>query len=142
MYIFYYKTLISVLVLPKKIFFYSKSNSLLVPQMNKYLPVNIFFSFYLSLHVSRTESLNHSSQCIKVSNHILLLQLPTKLHHSSLYLKYFSVKNVIIYTFWWNSTKTVACLIQEQTSYRHMFLEQLLPNSKYQYCLFLSSLRT
>ena len=79
--------------------------------MNKYLPVNILFSFYLSLHVSSSESLNHSSQCVKVSNHILLLQLPTKLLLSSLYLKYFSVKNVIIYTFWWNSTKTEAWLL-------------------------------
>lgn len=127
MYIFYYKTLISVLVLPKKIFFYSKSNSLLVPQMNKYLPVNIFFSFYLSLHVSRTESLNHSSQCIKVSNHILLLQLPTKLQHSSLYLKYFSVKNVIIYTFWWNATKTVAWLLAVTMLWNTVLYRNRLP---------------
>ena len=99
--------------------------------MSKYLPVNIFSSFYLSLHVSRTESLNHSSECVKVSNHILLLQLPTKLQHSSLDLKYFSVKNVIIYTFWWNSTKAVAWLLTFTMLWNTVLYRNRLPTSIY-----------
>lgn len=66
-------------MLLKKIFFYSKSNSLLVPQMNKYLPVNIFFSFiYLSMFLGLNLWIILAN-ALRFQITSFLLQLPTKL---------------------------------------------------------------